>query len=1269
MTAYHLPIVWRLRGALDLRALRLALADLVERHPTLRTSFRLHGSEVLQFIHAPEPFPLEAESLGERTPDAVIEEWLEQERNTPFDLSAGLLLRARLLAVMDQHHLLLINHHHIASDGWSCAVLARDLAALYNARHSGRSPELQPLAVHYQDYAAWQRQRLGGDRLRRLEEYWIPQLTGLEPLGVPADRPRPATPSYKGDSVAFEIEFRQCAQFEALCRSEGATLQMGLLALLGLLLHRYSRQHDFAIGVPIWGRNHPDLEPLIGLFINTLPIRTRFEPQQSFRQLLQDVKATSLAAYDHQELPFEQMLEALNVERDTSRNPLVQVMLQFVEFPEAALHNLHGLAVDSLAAAGESAKLDLSFDLCRNADRGLQGSITYATDLFSRERIERLASHLLTLLSSALEAPDAAAASLRLLPAAEGLLIESWQQGPAIHVPELCVHQLFEQQTERTPDAVALVFGDQQLTYRELDTRANQWVEQLLDLGVGPEVVVAVCLERSVELVAALLAILKAGGAYLPIDPGWPEERRRLLLEQAACRVLLDRDGSTVLNGGRPADWGAPGPRLAYVAYTSGSTGKPKCVAITHNSILRLVDPANGFLLSAGQRVLQLAPVVFDAATFEIWGPLLNGGTLVVAPPEQLSLQALSALISQREITTLWFTAGLFHAMVETEVRTLAGVRQVLAGGDVLSPEHVRLLLEAFPPGHELINGYGPTENTTFTCCQRMKAGAPVDPAGVPIGRPIASTEVRVLDDHGKPCPIGVPGELHIGGAGLARGYLHDPELTAEKFIPDPRSADPAARLYKSGDLASWNPDGSLAFHGRIDRQIKLRGFRIEPGEIEAHLLAHPAVSRAVVLLRRDDPANPRLIAYWVAEDPRAGVGSTASEQLRSFIAERLPAYMVPSAFVQIETLPLTASGKLDRDSLPAPSRSGNREHRVEPVTDLERQLHGIWAELLGHRDFGVTDNFFVLGGHSLLTMRVDQLVRERLGLDVPLYLLFSHPTVSELARTLADGTSDSVVRNEPAARSEIKIGDHALPAPVQRVLMEQHYFLENWPGQVMPGHRFVRLLGETRSAHGLFWCFQGSHEHEALARHLSPAVRLYGMRSLHQTGDARVVYENPSLLAIVAGLYAREIADLAEADKPLIVGGNCQSAWVAHATARQLARSGADVKMLILMEVRMEEIANARLDWDGPVTLIWGASSSFNPFAAAHRPASRSLRLLKRLAPQAYRAMIRSRLNKAFRGGLEISIVPGVHGAFFRSENIEGLAREVKKSVVKYVS
>ena len=1153
LTAYHLPEVWKLRGDLDVPALQRALEGLIERHSTLRTSFRLEGSEVIQIVHPEGPLALIEEALGERDPEEVIGEWLEEESRTPFDLTGGLLLRARLLEFDGKEHVLLINHHHIASDGWSRSVLVRDLVELYNAERMGRSAQLEPLSIHYPDYAAWQRQRLSGERLQELNDYWIGQLRDLEPLELPSDHPRPVTPSYLGDNVCFQIEPALLEPFEELCRREGATLQMGLLAVVALLLHRYSRQEDFAIGVPIWGRNHPELENLIGFFINTLPIRTRFESGLSFRELLVQVRDTSIGAYDHQELPFEQMVEALRVERDTSRNPLVQVMLQVIELPEPSLQGLEGLAVEHVDGRANAVRFDLEF-VFRRQEQGLQVSIAHRTDLFDSERIGRLQGHITTLLDGVLASPERAIGELPILTAPEAEQLVRWSQGPGNEVPDLSVHQLFEQQVERTPEAVALVFGDQEFSYGELNARANQLAHVLIARGVGLEVIVALALERSIELVVALLAILKAGGAYLPLDPALPPQRLEQILEDAAPAVVISAAGREIpcrsdrpmsllrlddpalgLDGqsvDSPAASHHSGRQLAYLTYTSGSTGVPKGVLIEHRSILRLLDPSNPCAISSAERVLQLAPLAFDAATFEVWAPLLHGGTLVMAPPGELSLQELAVLLRLQRISTLWLTAGLFHAMVEAELQALVGVRQILAGGDVLAPSAVQRLLDELPAGHRLINGYGPSESTTFTCCHALAAGETVDPGGVPIGRPIANTEVRILDECGHTCPIGVAGELHIGGAGLARGYLNNPELTAEKFIRDPLSTDPATRLYKSGDLASWNADGTLAFHGRNDHQIKLRGFRIELGEIEANLLAHLGVAQAVVLLRHDDPNNPRLIAYWVADASHETTASASTEQLRSFLRERLPGYMVPAAFLQLEALPLTPNGKLDRKALPAPSFSGDQEQRVEPSTDLERQLHAIWAEVLGHADFGITDNFFAVGGHSLAAARLVSRMEQSIGSSPVLTALFQNPSIAGLVQ-LMQGTVSAI------SPSLVTLQPEGERSPL--------FVIHGWGGTV--------------------WGFVD------LARALAPERPVYGL----QAAGAELGLPPKGSVRDMAAEYAEQIIRL-RPDGMIHLVGYSAGGWYAHAVAEALLERGAALGLFAVMDTHATARIHRRL-------------------------------------------------------------------------------------------
>lgn len=1246
LTAYHMPALWRLIGDLDLAALQWALTALIERHPTLRTSFRLQGDTLLQIIHPHGLPPLAVEPLAARDPDAVIAEWLQIERETPFDLTAGLLLRARVLVIDPREHLLLINHHHIASDGWSSAVLARDLCELYNAGRDGRPPALKPLSVHYHDYAAWQRRQLSGERLQQLRHYWLQQLRALEPLELPSDYTRPAKPSQHGGSVSLEVGAELLAPFEALCRSEQATLHMGLLAVVALLLHRYSRQDDLAIGVPNWGRNRPELEPLIGFFINLLPIRSRYEPQQSFRSLLRQVRRHSIAAYEHQDLPFEQIVDAVCPERDASLIPLVQVVLQLLDLGRPSLNAMQGITSERLPCASEGVKFDLEFYLRRTSVGGLVGNLVYATDLYSVERIQRLVGHLQILMAGVVRSPDLAMERLDLLTEPELQEIRAWQAGPVISLPELGVDDLFAQQVSRTPDATALVFQSQELTYAQLDGRAEQLAQALIARGVGPEVRVAVQIERSIEMIVALLAILKAGGAYLPLDAGWPRERQELMLRQAGCVRCLcqapqDAAADGVTDGVTADGWQAtplamargteliyrwraaadapvgglpmlqataasPGRRLAYICYTSGTTGVPKGVAIVHRSILRLVHPANGFVLAAGANVLQLAPLAFDAATLEIWGPLLNGGTLVVAPPGLLSLADLDVLIRTRNITTLWLSAGLFHAMVEHKLDAIIRVRQTLAGGDALSPEHVNRFVGGLLPGHELIIGYGPTENTTFTSCHLRQAQQFVDPWQYPIGRPIAATTVKVLDASGRPCPIGIPGELHTGGLGLARGYCNDPDLTSSRFIADPDGEQGSSRLYRTGDLVSWHSDGILLFHGRIDTQIKLRGFRIEPGEIEANLLLHPAVAEAVVVLSDPQGGNPRLVAYWVARE------EATEQQLRDFLNATLPDYMIPAAIVRLPSLPLTPNGKVDRRSLPPPSFADAAIPRLVPASELESTLHAIWSTVLGHADFGVSDHFFLKGGDSLLAMRLAVLIEQQLAGELPVSAIFRFPTIAAQARYLharrqglaaaaaADGAPRCLVELQP---------EGALP-PL--------YAVHGWAG--------------------------GVEMYAPMARGFFPHRPVFGVQAPEDAISA-----HDQSVEKLAAIYAQDIASTC-GDRPIHLIGYSAGGWYAYAVADQLIKKGVPIGLLVLLDT-------------SPISRVGRWTDFFPTLLKTYHP-PRSLPISIQLLASAERSDTLDQLRQMWslhaRHGVSVDVVCDHHEDFYRPQHQARLAEIV---------
>ncbi|MGB5136197.1 MAG: amino acid adenylation domain-containing protein, partial [Prochlorococcaceae cyanobacterium] len=840
-----------------------AVQQMMDRHDVLRTCILWQGlSAPAQVVLRHVSVSLEVLELDPAA-DAVVDQLSRRfdPRHYRFDLSQAPLLRFVAAREPDSGRWIVLSLlHHLITDHVTEEMMNAEVRAL----HSGRGHELPP-PLPYRNLIA--RARLGLSAEEH-EAFFRGMLADVEEPSIPFGLQDVHLDGARVVKARRQLNAALTRRLRSHVRRLGVSLASLCHLAWALVVARSSGQDKAVFGTVLFGRLQVGGDLGMGLYINTLPFRLdRDDTTVREAICLTHQRLAELLRHEHASLVLAQRCSGM-----PAPVPLFSTLLNYRHNAktEESFRELVGVEL----LGGES-RTNYPCELSIDDSGHAVGLTTQTVHPLDPERVADFMQRALEQLDHALmKAPDTSLRDIDVLPEAERELIESWQQGPRIEVPELCVHQLFEQQVERIPEATVLVFEDQKLSYAELNGRANQLAHHLRELGVGPEVIVAVCLERSIEMVVALLGILKAGGAYLPLDPSSPWERQALLLQEAGCRRLLVRSTSATLSGGwqpelrpqhavgelvclrpateldagsdgerpseaahRPRPIPSDGRRLAYLTYTSGSTGVPKGVAVEHRSILRLVDPVNGFRVGPGAVVLQLASLAFDAATFEIWGPLLGGGTLVLAPPGIPAPGELAELRRRQGITTLWLTAGLFHVLVEEELQTLAGTRQVLAGGDVLSPSHVQRLLDAFPAGHELINGYGPTENTTFTCCHRMAAGEAVDPQRLPIGRPIALTEVQVLDRAGNPCPIGVPGELHIGGAGLARGYLNQPELTAEKFIPDPFSSDPSARLYKSGDLASWNPDGTLAFHGRIDQQIKLRGFRIEPGEIEANLL------------------------------------------------------------------------------------------------------------------------------------------------------------------------------------------------------------------------------------------------------------------------------------------------------------------------------------------------------------------------------------------------------------------------------------------------
>ncbi|WP_338893382.1 amino acid adenylation domain-containing protein [Mycetohabitans endofungorum] len=1014
---YHIPLALHVRGPLDRAAWQQALDALFARHEALRSTFvSVDGQPQVQLLPADTGVPLRWHDLrGVPNAPAKLARLRHEVAHAPFDLARGPLIHACGIQVADDEYVMLLTQHHIVSDGWSIGVFARELSALYAASVGAQADPLPPLAVQYPDYAAWQRQWLTGERLQAQSDYWRATLADAPVLlALPTDRSRPAQQSFAGAHVPVQIDVQTTRALKRLSGEHGTTLFMTVLAAWSAVLALLSGQHDVVIGTPSANRHHRQIEPLIGFFVNTLALRVDLSGEPDIAELLARVRRTTLDAQAHQDLPFEQVVEVVQPPRRLNHTPLFQVMFAW-QNNEPGEWRLPGLTATPAELEYDIAKFDLELNLSEVGDE-IIGSLGYATALFERSTIERHVGYLQTMLRAMVACPQQPVATLELLsPDERQLLLDTWNATQQAYPSHWCVHQLFEAQVERTPEAPALVFEAQTLSYAQLNAQANRLAHQLIEWGVRPETRVAICVQRSAALVVGLLAILKAGGAYVPLDPHYPNERLTHILADAAPNIVLaDAVGQTALGEAalaectvldpatlpalpdtNPSVAGLTARHLAYVIYTSGSTGTPKGVMVPHHAIARLVIN-NGYVdISAGDRVAFAANPAFDASTFEVWAPLLNGATVVVIDHDTVLMPAAFAhTLREQRISILWLTVGLFNQMVTQVDTAFSQLKALIVGGDVLDARWVAQVMRESPP-EQLINGYGPTESTTFATTYKITS-VPETNASIPIGRPIANTRVYLLDAHGQPVPLGAVGELYIGGAGVARGYLNRPELTAERFVPDPFSDEAGARLYKTGDLARYRPDGNLEFVGRNDEQVKIRGFRIEPGEIAACLTAHPQV-RDTVVVTTGEGQDKRLVAYVVAEPNEALVGT-----LRAHVSAALPEYMVPSAFVRLDAWPLTPNGKLDRRALPAPDDEALAYQAYEaPQGELEATLAAIWAELLSVERVGRHDSFFALGGHSLLAMRLISRVRTALGVDLAIRTLFEAPTLAGLARHL----------------------------------------------------------------------------------------------------------------------------------------------------------------------------------------------------------------------------------------------------------------------------
>ncbi|HYO14749.1 MAG TPA: amino acid adenylation domain-containing protein, partial [Thermoanaerobaculia bacterium] len=1016
---YNIPTAFRLEGPFSPAIARAAFHEIVRRHESLRTTFPEVNGAPAQVISPQLEIDVPVEDLSALPEPLRLEHALGKARAEGrgiFDLARGPLLRVRVLRLGDEDHVLLLTMHHIISDGWSIQVFLDEFVTLYAAGAAGNSSPLPELPVQYADYTLWQRRWFEGGALVEQLAWWRDHLAGAPPaLEMPTDRPYPKMQTFDGETRALILPPEPSAALSRVALATGASPFMALIAAFNVLLHRTSGQDDIVVGTPIANRTQKETEALIGMFVNTLALRTDLSGDPSFHELLARVRGAILGAYDHQDLPFDRLVEELQPDRTLSRPPLFQVVFQLLNQP-VPVGAPGSFAARPFGVEPGIALFDLTLSFLESGARFI-GSLQYNTGLFDTTTIDRLAGHFLTLLSGVAAHPEKPISELPFLSGAEQhqILVE-WKDGGMPAAPEQPpLHRLFEAAAARRPEAIAITTEEGELTYGDLDRCANRLARHLRALGAGPEVRVGLCLHPSQELVVAILAILKSGAAYVPLDPGYPQERLAFLLEDSRAplvvtrselagslpglrQVLLDTDGQEIARrSSRPLPGGSGPDHPAYVIYTSGSTGRPKGVVVTHRNVSRLfgvTEPGFGF---GEEDVWTLFhSFAFDFSVWEIWGALLYGGRLVVVPWwVSRAPDTFVEWIRREGVTVLNQTPSAFRQLIPVACGETGALplRWVIFGGEALDPRHLAPWVERFGDRPRLVNMYGITE-TTVHVTWRVLTRADALAAYSPIGRSIPDLTIRLLDAALRPVPIGVPGEICVGGEGLARGYLGRPELTAARFIPDPFTVVSGARLYRSGDLARWLSDGSLEVLGRLDHQVKIRGFRIELGEIEATLESHPGVKESAVLARDEGDGERRLVAYVVPageEIPAAG--------LREFLQERLPAHMVPAAFVTIPALPLTRHGKLDRAALPAPVRAAMAAAPFNPPeTPVEQALAGIWAELLGFEEVGTADDFFDLGGHSLLATQVMSRVRSAFDVEMPLRELFEAPRLADLA-------------------------------------------------------------------------------------------------------------------------------------------------------------------------------------------------------------------------------------------------------------------------------
>jgi len=1151
---YNIPVALKISGSLNIQALERSFQLLVDRHLPLRTVIgEIEGQPHGSFLDAPV-FKLQRKDFtgcwnGEL--EKHVQSAILAEADRPFNLQTDLMIRGSLLQLPEEKQILLITVHHIAADQWSLNVIFRELSEFYPKFCRNETPASPPLSVTYPTLAREQRRRLDGTLWDQQIGYWKNRLHGVEDLHFPVEHPRPKISSYRGARVTCPVSKRVSEAIKDFARDHGSTVYMTLLAGFKGLLARYTQSSDIIIGSPIAGRTRTEWEAVVGFFVNTVPLRTRVEAGMSFKELLASVSLTLLEAFDYQDVPFEKLVEELKVPRDTARNPLFQIVFQYQ--PPAGIPVFSGLEIEMMDTTTSTSKFDLNFCLV-DRQHAMVAEIEYATDLFSEGFIRRMAVHLENFLEAAVREPEMPLSKLPLIGEQERTkLLIDWNQTRTEFPRKKTIHQMVAEASALHPDQVAIEYGLEKVTCRELEILSNRVASSLMRVGVAPGAFVGVCAERSPQMVAAWLGILKAGAAYVPLDADYPVDRLKFMVEDSGAKVILASrhlcaaivsSGAEILElepvlensmgaVGQTPDVSSMSP--AYMIYTSGSTGKPKGVVVPHRAVLRLLVNTNFVQISSADRMAQISNASFDAITFEVWGALFAGARLIGLPKETIldPLEFADALHRTR-INTMFITVALFNQVSQSAPHAFRHCKNVLVGGDALDPRSIREILLRGKP-QRLLNGYGPTECTTFAAWHEIR-DISISSESIPIGRPISNTQFYVLDRSMEPVPIGLPGELYLGGEGVALGYHNRPELNAEKFVPNPFASSTPGLLYRTGDLVRYQQDGVLQFLGRIDHQVKIRGFRIELGEIESALLERSDVRQAVVMAREDLPGGKCLVAYVVAASQ-----SARPENIRADLKLELPEYMVPAHIVFLEQLPLTPNGKIDRQKLAAPEAAVLSEGSfVAPRGGLERKLQAIFQKVLGVEKVGARDNFFDLGGHSLLAVKLFSAIEKELGKKLPVMTLFKHPTVSELA---------DIIRSD---------GFHQPGS----VLVEIQPYGEN------PPIFWLHTLGGGGGG-GLF-------TYRKLAGLLGPNQPSYGL----------VAPSEPySTVETMAAGYIVALKQIQPAG-PYFLGGYCFGGVVAYEMARQLEEQGEQLGLVALIDCRPPHIGPAKGSFDPELLL-----------------------------------------------------------------------------------